>query len=311
MRDVLFGTTLLVSFLSGTVALLAPCCVSVMLPAFLATGFRSRGRVMVATLAFAFGVATVILPIGMGAAAISAAISGHHLVVYLAMGIAMLAMGAAMGVGWRPKLPMPAGHSPRAATMSAAYLLGGFSGVASACCAPVLAGVVILAGAAGSFPAALTVGLVYVLGMVAPLLLIAVAWERGNQRWARVLQGRRIAIPATRHTLPIGDALAAVLLTAIGALTVALAITGPSMPTSGWRVELSATLQHWASLATARLSFVTGWVLIAIAVAGLARYAVLARRSATPTREDAQAPRHDLDHDRTDRQPATSDGEQR
>jgi len=45
MRELLFGTTLLASFLGGVVALLAPCCVSVMLPAYLATGFRSRGRV--------------------------------------------------------------------------------------------------------------------------------------------------------------------------------------------------------------------------------------------------------------------------
>ncbi|MDT5134770.1 MAG: cytochrome c-type biosis protein, partial [Mycobacterium sp.] len=40
MGEVLFGTTLLASFLGGVVALLAPCCVSVMLPAYLSTGFR-------------------------------------------------------------------------------------------------------------------------------------------------------------------------------------------------------------------------------------------------------------------------------
>ncbi|MGH3908578.1 MAG: hypothetical protein ACRDTE_30995 [Pseudonocardiaceae bacterium] len=43
MGDLLFGTTLLASFLGGVVALLAPCCVSVMLPAYLSTGFRHRG----------------------------------------------------------------------------------------------------------------------------------------------------------------------------------------------------------------------------------------------------------------------------
>jgi glutaredoxin len=39
------------------VALLAQCCVSVMAPAYLATGFRSRGGVLVATLVFGAGVA--------------------------------------------------------------------------------------------------------------------------------------------------------------------------------------------------------------------------------------------------------------
>jgi hypothetical protein len=46
MGELLVGTTLLVSFLGGMVALLAPCCVSVMLPAYLATGFRHRGGVL-------------------------------------------------------------------------------------------------------------------------------------------------------------------------------------------------------------------------------------------------------------------------
>ena len=42
MHQVLFGTALLVSFLGGVVALLAPCCVSVMLPAYFAAGFARR-----------------------------------------------------------------------------------------------------------------------------------------------------------------------------------------------------------------------------------------------------------------------------
>jgi cytochrome c biogenesis protein CcdA len=41
MGELLFGTTLLASFLGGMVALLAPCYISVMLPAYFATGFRS------------------------------------------------------------------------------------------------------------------------------------------------------------------------------------------------------------------------------------------------------------------------------
>ncbi len=49
MGEVLFGTTLLAAFLGGVVALLAPCCVSVMLPAYLATGFRHRGGVVPVT----------------------------------------------------------------------------------------------------------------------------------------------------------------------------------------------------------------------------------------------------------------------
>src|SRR6266852_576653 len=72
MDQVLFGTALLTSFLGGVVALLAPCCVSVMLPAYFATGFSRRTGIAAATGAFAAGVATLIVPLGLGASAISA-----------------------------------------------------------------------------------------------------------------------------------------------------------------------------------------------------------------------------------------------
>ena len=302
MRDLLFGTTLLASFLGGIVALLAPCCVSVMLPAYLATGFRSRGRVLAATVAFTGGLATVIVPIGLGAAAVSAAISAHHFAVYLVMGLAMAAMGGAMLVGWKLRLPMPAGRTPAGRSWQGAYVLGAFSGIASACCAPVLAGVVVLAGASGSFPAALSVGLVYVAGMVAPLLVIALAWERGNRRWARVLQGRtlRLHLGPLRRRLPVGDLLAGLLLAGIGALTIVLAVTGPSMPSSGWRVTLSADLQHWAALTTRNVSFVPGWVFVILAVAAAALLVRRARHTgAEPTSEQTvriSTPDPDPDH---------------
>ena len=49
----------------------------------------------------------------------------------------------------------------------------GFSGAASACCAPVLAGVVMLSAVAPGAAASAAVGLAYVAGMVAPLVVLA------------------------------------------------------------------------------------------------------------------------------------------
>ncbi|WP_331753141.1 cytochrome c biogenesis CcdA family protein (plasmid) [Streptomyces sp. NBC_00637] len=281
MGELLFGTTLLASFLGGMVALLAPCCISVMLPAYFATGFRSRGRVLAATLAFGAGVATVIVPIGLGAAAISAVLVRYHLWVYLTGGLLMLAGGLAVIAGWKPKLPMPSGRGPQGGGFGAAYGLGAFSGIASACCAPVLAGVVVLSGASGSFLAALGVGLVYVLGMVAPLVVIALAWERGHRGPARVLQSRRVRLRAGRweRSLPLGDLLAGVLLVVMGVLTVALGVRGPDMGSSGWRATLTADLQHAASVTTKALSWVPGW---AVAVVVAALLTLLIRRALRP-----------------------------
>jgi cytochrome c biogenesis protein CcdA len=272
--QLLFGTTLLASFLGGVVALLAPCCVSVMLPAYFATGFGRRSGIVAGTLVFAAGVGTVIVPIGLGASAVSAAVSAHHLVVFLVGGAAMVAGGLAMLAGWKPMLPMPAA-GPTGHGVAATYGLGLFSGIASACCAPVLAGVAVLSGATQSFLAALAIGLTYVAGMVAPLVILALVWDRRDWGSSRLLHGRdvRLRLGGFSRRIALGSLLSGVLLAGMGALTIVTAFTGPSMPTSGWRVSFAANLQHIASRVTHALAWLPGWA-IAIALAGTAAYLV-------------------------------------
>jgi cytochrome c biogenesis protein CcdA len=222
---VLFGTTLLAAFLGGVVALLAPCCVSVMLPAYLATGFRHRGGVVPATLVFGAGVATVILPIGLGATALSSLLVTQHLWIFSVGGALMIAGGVAVLAGWKPHLPMPGGRAVKEGSFSSAYVLGAFSGAASACCAPVLAGVAILSGAAGSFPVALAVGGAYVAGMVAPLALVALAWDRRRERAVRLLTDRTVGLRLGRRQreMALGSAASGLLMVAMGLLSVVLA----------------------------------------------------------------------------------------
>lgn len=288
MGELLVGATLLAAFLGGVVALLAPCCVSVMLPAYLATGLGRRSGVLAATLVFGAGVATVIVPIGVGASAISAAISGNHLLVYSIGGAAMIAGGFAMVAGWTPRLPMPARRGTSAHGVVGVYALGAFSGVASACCAPVLAGIAVLSGATANFAAALGVSLTYVVGMVAPLLVLALAWDRHKDRASHLLSARsvRLHFGPVRRTLPLGTLLAGLVLVAMGVLTVVLAITGPSMPNSGWRVTLAADLQHAAAVATKAASWLSGWVVAAVLIVG---FALLLRRARRRTERHSPA----------------------
>ncbi|MGH8985660.1 MAG: cytochrome c biogenesis CcdA family protein, partial [Acidimicrobiia bacterium] len=71
MTDILTGTSIVAAFIGGAVALFAPCCISVMLPAYFATSFRRRRALVSMTLVFALGIATVILPIAFGASSIT------------------------------------------------------------------------------------------------------------------------------------------------------------------------------------------------------------------------------------------------
>lgn len=281
MGEILFGTTLLAAFLGGVVALLAPCCISVMLPAYLSTGFRHRGGVVPATLVFGAGVATIILPIGLGASFLSSLLVTQHLWIFAIGGLLMIAGGVATLAGWKPSLPMPGGRAVREGSFGSAYVLGAFSGAASACCAPVLAGVAVLSGAAASFPVALAIGGAYVAGMVVPLALVALLWDKRRERAARLLTDRviRLRVGGRQRTAALGTVVSGGLMIAMGVLAVLLAFTGPGMPSGGWQTELSAWLQHVSSVALSTLSWIPGWVVVLLLLLG---FGLLIRRALRP-----------------------------
>ena len=292
MSELLLGTTLLVAFLGGVVALLAPCCISVMLPAFLATGFRHRGGVVPATLTFGAGVATVILPIGLGATALSRLFIEQHTWVFSIGGVLMLLGGIAVLTGWMPTLPMPGARSATEGSYASAYALGAFSGVASACCAPVLAGVAVLAGASASFPAALAIGLAYVAGMVAPLAAAAVLWDRRRERATRLFTSRtlHLRVGGWRRSVALGTLVSGLLLVGMGILAIVLAFADAGMSRSGWQVEAAAWLQHVASLIEGALSWVPGWALVLLLLLGavmVVRRALRHRRPTAPAADPA------------------------
>lgn len=260
--DLLFTTTLLVAFLGGIVALLAPCCVSVMLPAYFASSFKSRTHILGMTLVFAGGVATVILPIGLGATALSRLINGQHALVFSVMGTLMLLGGVALLAGKKFMLPMPGLRTRGGTGLGSVYTLGVFSGAASSCCAPVLIGVAALSAATASFVPSLIVGITYVFGMVAPLAILALVWDRRDWGRSRLLTGRNLTLGLGRwrHSLPLASLLSGGLMAAMGVLTLILATRGSSMSSSGWQVRFTAWLDHTSYNFERALSVVPVWM---------------------------------------------------
>ncbi|MQA17373.1 MAG: cytochrome c biogenesis protein CcdA, partial [Pseudonocardiaceae bacterium] len=188
--SVFLGGSAIAAVVAGAIALFAPCCISVMLPAYFAGSFQNRGILTAMTFVFAAGIATVILPIALGAAALRQLLLTEHTAVYLAGGTGMLALAAYTLMGGRMSLPMPGRGVGARRGPAGVYTLGLFSGVASACCAPVLAGVIALSGLSSSFAVALGLGGSYVFGMVAPLFTIALLWERRDWTSSRLFRPR-------------------------------------------------------------------------------------------------------------------------
>lgn len=313
MTDVVLGGAVLASFLAGTVALFAPCCISVMLPAYLASSFVTRRALIAMTFVFAAGLGLIVLPIALGAAAIGALINANHTLVYLVGAALMFTLGVYTIRGGQLALPMPDLPRRQGRGPLAVLSLGAFSGVSSACCAPVLAGLVTLAGASASIEAAFALGIAYVFGMTFPLFVIALLWDRFNWGESPLLRGRRFAFGllgrrVTAHSTALASG---VLLIAMGFVAFYVALSGDTMPSTGWQLELSASVQHYAALIRNQVAVLPGW-LAALAIA--AALVALAWRALRSTRFTpvigAEAPQSTVHESRSAADPARTSREE-
>ncbi len=271
--SIFFGGSVVAAVVAGSIALFAPCCISVMLPAYFASSFQNRRLLVAMTFLFAAGIATVILPIAMGAQALRNLFVTEHTPIYVIGGLLLLGFGAYTLLGGQMHLPMPGRRAGRAGPLGV-YSLGIFSGVASSCCAPVLAGMIALSGGASSFGLALGLGSAYVFGMVTPLFVISLLWDRYDWRSSRLFRPRSFTwrIGPIRKTINGTNLASGVLLAVMGIGVLWIGIATEGMPASGgWQARLSARLQHYGKVITDELSWVPGWaaVLVLVLIVGL------------------------------------------
>ncbi len=277
--SIFFGGSLVAAVVAGMIALFAPCCISVMLTAYFASSFQNRGLLVAMTFLFGAGVATVILPIAMGAAILRRIITTQHTVIYVVGGSFMIGLAIFLVLGGKIHLPSPGHRTGGKSGPLSVYSLGIFSGIASSCCAPVLGGLIALSGIASSFVVAVGLGVAYVFGIVAPLFAIALLWDRFDWRASRVFRPRTLAwhIGTFRRTLSATDLASALLLGIMGALAIWIGFTGDSGPMlAGWQANLAVRLQEIGQRITTSLLWLPGW---AAALALVLAIALLARRA--------------------------------
>ena len=235
MNALVYSSSLAAAFLGGVLALFAPCCVVSLLPTFVGAALE-RGRLRLPAMAaiFAAGIAVVMLPIVLGVGLLGQLLAAQHRVIFFVVGLflVLLALQVLSGRPWSLPFPMlrlrVSGSTP-----GGIFAMGLTAGVASSCCAPVLAGVVALSALTSSLTGALGLGLAYVFGMVFPLLVTVLVWDRIHAGApAFVLRTRRIRVG--KWALPWTDAVAAVMFLAIGILALVIAYTGQSTYLPGW-----------------------------------------------------------------------------
>ncbi|MGH8912988.1 MAG: cytochrome c biogenesis CcdA family protein, partial [Acidimicrobiia bacterium] len=240
---IFLGGSLLAAGLAGTVALFAPCCISVMLPSYFASSMHNRRVPVAMTGLFAAGIATVILPLAMGAVFLRRLLVEAHTPLFVGGGLLLLALAAYLFWGGKLRLPMPGRRAGRPTGPLGVYSLGLFSGVASSCCAPVLAGVVALSGVASSFAFALGLGVAYVVGMVAPLFVISLVWAGRDWSSHSLFRSRQFTwrVGSISRTVSGTNLASGTLLGVMGGLMVWVGVVGEAMPAAdGWQVRASA-----------------------------------------------------------------------
>lgn len=248
MEPLVSTSSVFVAFVGGILALAAPCCVTYLLPAYLASVFRKRRAVLAMTFVFAGGIAVVLMPLVLGAAFLANLLGSFHTEVFIVGGLFLVALGLWSLAGRNLALPVrsaPSGNYD----VASVFGLGVFSGAASSCCAPVLAGVLTLSAVSASLPQALLIGSAYVVGMVAPLLVLAYFWDRFELANHPLVRGRRVNIrlgPGVGWSIHSTNLIAGVMFVGIGVLMIVLAMTGQAGSASQAQAEVSAVLTRAA-----------------------------------------------------------------
>src|SRR3989344_1270906 len=178
--ELLVSASFIAAFIAGIAALFAPCCVTILLPTYLASIFKDRSTVFLMTFIYFLGLLVVFMPIGLGAVFLTQIFSTYHNIIFSAGAIFLIFLGTFLLLGQQFSLPFNVHPELKRASAGSVFTLGVFSGIATTCCAPVLAGVLTLAVLPGSFLLGGAYTLAFVLGMVAPLFLLGAVLDKSK-----------------------------------------------------------------------------------------------------------------------------------
>ena len=168
------------AFLGGMAAILSPCA-ALLLPAFFAYAFGGdRARLLGRTALFYLGLLLTLVPLGLGAGALGSLVTVHRQTLAVVGGAVLICFGLITALGIRIPLPgLGQRGDPRSAL--GAVLLGATYGLAGACTGPLLGAVLTVAAVGGSALSGAVLLAAFGAGMVVPLVLLALLWDRLNR----------------------------------------------------------------------------------------------------------------------------------
>jgi len=228
----------------GVLALLSPCG-ALLLPSFFAYAFDRPGTLLARTGVFYAGLVTTLVPLGVSASSLTVFVRSNQETVVTVAGFAIIALGLITAVGGGFFL---AGRRARersatgGTTNASVYAIGLAYGLTGFCTGPILGSILVLAAAGGQPVRGGLLLAVYALGMVVPLVVLALVWSRlgdGAHRW---LRGRDVRLG--RFTFHSTSLVSGLLMAVVG---VVMVVGGGALVESSTLALAGARAEEWAT----------------------------------------------------------------
>ncbi len=190
------------AFFGGVLALLSPCS-ALLLPAFFAYAFQNRTELLARTFLFYLGLATIFVPLGMGATLATSLFLDNRDTMIIVAGVLLIAFGILELSGRSIGLPFsgPSSGAVETKNLLGTYTLGLVYGFGGFCSGPILGSVLTVAAVGDSALRGGALLAIYALGTVLPLFIIALLWDSAGLGKAKWLRGWGVEIgPIAIHS---------------------------------------------------------------------------------------------------------------
>ena len=268
--DLLISASFIASFFAGVAALFAPCCVTVLLPTYFASIFKQRSTVFLMTFIYFLGLLAVFMPIGLGVSTITQLFSEYHNIIFTAGSLFVIFLGLTLILGVQFSFPAFVHPQLKNSGLLSVFVLGVFSGIATTCCAPVLAGVLALAALPASFLLGGAYTLAYVLGMVIPLFILSMVLDKSRftQQFFIFRKTVSYKILGKKIRLTLSNLFSGVMFLILGKIIIYLALTNNLVTHASYQISINIYLTRFIQMIGQYTKIIpeTAWAIIFLLV---------------------------------------------